>query len=480
MEATVLLRWLAVHAAFCAVVVVCGTWLAPADEAAAQEATTLTIDQVVTGEDPDTITVYVSVLDAQGRPIEGLTGFSATVDDVAVEVTSVQPAVNGEIPIASSLAIDTSGSMAGEPLNQAKFAAAALVQDLFPNDVTAIRSFASSVELNQDFTSDTETLMDTIRGLTADELGGTALHDALAAAVEGAQGAPTERRTVILLTDGRDAGSEQPAADAIQLAASAGIPVFAVALGPDVDTSFLQQAVDVSGGALLLAPTSEDVPDVFAAIGEQLRGQYGLTIDLPQTEAEAANELIIRIDAGGRILSATAPLQRPPPPSSDDGGSLPLAPVAAFVVLVAAAVAGAVIWYRRRRRRPTFAVRAGAGVLPLPGAGWAAPPSQPPSRLPTGQLIVIAGPNAGASMTLSAEPVDIGAAPSCALRLDAADGTGLRHARVWLQHDRFVLHHLARGLTTYVDDKPVDWATLESEDTVRIGPHVLAVKITPS
>jgi hypothetical protein len=95
-----------------------------------------------------------------------------------------------------------------------------------------------------------------------------------------------------------------------------------------------------------------------------------------------------------------------------------------------------------------------------------------------GRLTVIGGPNQGASIALTAEPVDIGSAPSCDLRLDGVDGTGLRHARVWLQNDRFVLHHLARGMTTLVGDQPVEWATLEGNDTLRIGPHVLAIEIS--
>jgi hypothetical protein len=314
--------------------------------------------------------------------------------------------------------------------------------------------------------------------LTPDEQGGTALYDALAVSVEGAQSAPVPRRAIILLTDGRESeASERTAEEALQTAASAGIPVFAVALGDSADTSFLQQAATVSGGTLLVAPTSEDVPDVFSAIGEQLRGQYGLAVEVPEGLAGPASEMIIRIDVGGRILSATAPLQRPEPPASDDGGSVPIFAIIAVAIVIAVALLAAYLWYRRRRARPTFAVRPGAGRAPptpvrreTPGANAAT------VRTPMYQLTVTDGPNTGASVALSSQPIDIGAAPSCDLRLDASDGTGLRHARVWLQGDRFVLHHLARGATTYVADKPVEWATLEEDDTVRIGPHVLMVR----
>jgi hypothetical protein len=150
-----------------------------------------------------------------------------------------------------------------------------------------------------------------------------------------------------------------------------------------------------------------------------------------------------------------------------------IAVIVAIVLLVAA-----FFWLRRWRRR-RGQPRGGPGMAPPPVLARPNTAGPAQTAAPVGELEVIAGPNAGTAIPLGSQPVDIGAAADCALRLDPVDGTALHHARVWLQQERFVLHHLATGSRTLVGSRPVEWATLESDDTMQIGPHTIVVRLKP-
>ena len=98
-----------------------------------------------------------------------------------------------------------------------------------------------------------------------------------------------------------------------------------------------------------------------------------------------------------------------------------------------------------------------------------------------GSLKVVQGPNTGASIELGDGAVEIGSSDTCGLTLDEAGGTVRDiHARVWLQGDRLMLHHLARQGQTLVGDKAIEWATLDSQDILQIGPHVIIFTIDSS
>lgn len=436
----------------------------------AQEANRLSIDQVVVSQDGREATAFASVLNGDGQPIGGLTGFQASVDGTAAEPLSVQPVVSQQLGIAVLLLIDVSASMAGEPLAQAQAAADAFVQDLLPQDVATLLAFADAAPSDAAFTGNLNAIRDQIDALEVSEQPGTALYDAVVNGLSTAGDAPTTRRAMVLLTDGRDSGSvsQHTREEGLEAAATAGLPIFAIGLGSDLDAEFLQTLTQNAGGRFLEARTPADIPSIFDAVGATLRSQYALTFPLaPATAAE--RELVLQVDVLGETLTARTRLQ-PPAAAEPKDGPTPvwLLFLLALVVLIAAS--GAVVFVLRRRRRSGLAGGPGAGSPVSLRAGQATPSS---ARV-LGMLRVVDGPNAELSISLSADPVDIGSDPGCDLRLDSADSTvAATHARVWLQSGRLMVHHLARGQQTIVAGKPIDWATLEPGDTFQIGPHVI-------
>jgi hypothetical protein len=412
----------------------------------------------------------------------GLTTFSADVDGTPVSLESVEAVVNDEAGIAVLLLIDVSGSMEGEPLAQARAAATAFVQGLLAQDVAAAVPFASRAPDEATFTGDRSTLLGGISSLDAEQEAGTALYDAVVNGLATVTGAPTARRAVVLLTDGRDSGgvSEHTRGDALLAAATTGLPIFAIGLGEDADVDFLRALAQEAGGGFYRAPAPSDVPAIFDAIGATLRSQYVLTLLLPPA-GSAERELLVSLNLEGTTLTAQATFAAPVAiiDAGSESSRLPpwLWPALILTAVLLSAAAGATVVRWRLKRKPALAGGPGENV----SVSIRTPDSPEPASMPSGRLTVVAGPNAGASVRLATGPIEIGSDPACDLRLDPVDGSvASTHARAWLQRSGLMLHHLARGRETLVEEKPIEWATLESNDTLRIGPHIIAFAVDGS
>lgn len=240
--------------------------LAP-PSSSAQAPAALDITQVITSAYPE-VSAVVSVRDAFGTPIGGLNAaaFSATEDGAAAPVLDVQAAVDAGVGMAVVMVMDTSGSMAGDPLATTQEAAVAFVDSLLPNDKAAVIAFANSVGPPSELTGDRQALASVLRGLQAN--GDTALYDAVVAGVRAADAAPLPRKVVVLLTDGQDYGGLSSATDEGSLAEAeaVGVPIFTVGVGENVNVPYLQQVAQRSGGQYIAAPAPADIPAVYEGI----------------------------------------------------------------------------------------------------------------------------------------------------------------------------------------------------------------------
>jgi VWFA-related protein len=469
--------------------------LAP-PSSSAQAPAALDITQVISTAYPE-VSAVVSVRDAFGTPIGGLNAaaFSATEDGAAVAVLDVQAAVDAGVGMAVVMVMDTSGSMAGDPLAKTQEAAVAFVDSLLPNDKAAVIAFAGSVGPPSELTGDKQALASVLRGLQAN--GDTALYDAVVAGVRAAGAAPLPRKVVVLLTDGQDYGGLSSATyeGSLAEAEAAGVPIFTVGVGENVNVPYLQQVAQRSGGQYIAAPAPADIPAVYDGIGRLLRAQYIVRLRLSAPADGGDSELRVAVSDRGATVEGTARFRRPgvaPPPTAaptptatptpqpvapgadggQEGGASPLIWVMIAVLAVLLVGGGGVLGFRCVRRRRQAAVsgptKSTASYRPPPVAEWAGP------EAPSARLVVIEGPDAGESVDLGEQAVTLGSDADCALRLSDAGGqVGRHHARVWLREGSFMLHHLDKRLTTRVGEREIDWAVLEPGDEIVIGPHRL-------
>jgi len=259
----------------------------------------LTINQVKSEGFPSVV-AYVTVSDQSGIPIIGLSkaNFEAFEDGNAVTDLAVSTAIDSQEGIAAILAIDTSGSMKGQPIKDAKEAAKVFIGDLTANDQAAIIGFSAKVDLLQDYTGVKADLNSAIEALTAE--GNTVLYDAIYDAVGHASRLPPGRKMILILTDGEDTESSVTLDDAISRARELNVPVFAVGLGKMVADP-MKRLSKLTGGRYLEAPSSAELTGAFKLISDQLRHQYVVSYQSQVVPDGREHTLVVKVTYQGKI-----------------------------------------------------------------------------------------------------------------------------------------------------------------------------------
>ncbi len=280
----------------------------------AQESENIQVLGVNTNNHPR-LEITVSVFDPAGRPLNGLQAANFTVfeDDKPVTLKSVTSITDESIPLGIVLVMDTSTSMDETPLSKAKAAALAFVDQVRPIDELALISFNSTVKELQPMTKDRAVIKAKISELTSS--GQTALYDTIAQAVKTAQTSTARRRVIILLTDGNEYGnlSKIGGVDAYKAADKAGIPVFVIGLGFDIDANYLKAVTDNTGGAFYQSPSAADLAKVYGQIGTVLRSLYVLSVDTALPADGGTHRIRVAFQADGGTGSAQDNARYPAP-----------------------------------------------------------------------------------------------------------------------------------------------------------------------
>lgn len=291
----------------------------------------LTITGVNASEYP-TVVVSAEALDQIGQPIFGLGAENfRVVGELAgrANIVRVENITDDNLTFDVVLALDTSSSMAGTPFERAREAALRFIEEAGANARIAIVTFDNSVRVVQEFTSDRDTLVNTINNLGFG--GQTRLYDAALLAVNTAANGGNPRRVVILLSDGAEFGGRSQAArtDALAAALGRGVPVYTIGLGFGFDRTYLQQ---ISGGTSANfdeSPTADELITIYRNLASKLRSQYVITLDASSIPVDGNTYgLDIQAISGEAIDVARAELRAPIPVPIVSLGELPSEPIA--------------------------------------------------------------------------------------------------------------------------------------------------------
>ncbi len=232
------------------------------------------------------VSVYLSVTGESGLPIRDLTLNDLTVAEDSQKIQAQSLRLAEGDPIHLLLVMDTSGSMSGTKIKDAKAAASNFVSRLQTGDQVALLTFDESLKLQNDFTSATDDILNRLALLDAAPNSGTCLYDAAYRAIQTASALPSGRRAVILFTDGVDETasggrtcSVHTIEDVISIAAqgSTRTPLFTLGLGNRIDENVLKRLAELTGGRYLYSPASSQLEAMFELLNEQLRFQYILS-----------------------------------------------------------------------------------------------------------------------------------------------------------------------------------------------------------
>ena len=153
------------------------------------------------------------------------------------------------------LVFDKSGSMAGEPLTEAKKAAKAFLHVLDPRDHVTLLFFDTQVYPPvgpKEVGTSIAELESRIDGVTAD--GGTALYDAVVAAhdtiKQAVKASPHRIHALVVMTDGKDEDSKLSLANVEQriVHESGNIRLFTIAYGQKAEATVLKSIAERAGG----------------------------------------------------------------------------------------------------------------------------------------------------------------------------------------------------------------------------------------
>ncbi len=270
----------------------------------------------------DAVQVDVEVT-RRSRPVAGLTAADFELLDSGVP-QQIRVVAIEELPLHLLLALDTSGSMHGQPLDSLKEAAHAAVASLRPQDQMALLTFSQVLLHAGSWSSDAKAIDETIDRLQGG--GATALYDAAFAAIalrEHVSG----RMLVLLFTDGVDTASWLSPLSVLDDARRTDVVVEAVrfesaaerANNPNVRDragaillpaqrrewflqepslvrpEFLGALADDTGGELLVTTSSRNLRAAFVKIIETFKTRYVLTYSPANVPASGWHPIEVRL-----------------------------------------------------------------------------------------------------------------------------------------------------------------------------------------
>ena len=250
------------------------------------------------------VKAFVSVLDAEGRPVAGLSREDVVLSEngmpVAVDSMRMSGTAGSREVLSLAIVIDRSGSMTGEKMEQAKASVGRFLSLMEPGDRASLITFSDSVVTIEQLTGNNERLRD---ATTAIEPGGnTALFDAVAAGVRSVQGV-AGRKAVIVLTDGiANRGAldiDQAVASAVQGYTS----VYVIGLGADARTGRLERIAGETGGSYFFTPTADGLREIYETISSRIRNEYVITYET-ELRAEYLRSLAAMLPGGLRTVGA--------------------------------------------------------------------------------------------------------------------------------------------------------------------------------
>jgi Ca-activated chloride channel family protein len=231
--------------------------------------------------DVDLALVNVTVTDPHDRLITGLEPDNFRIFENNVE-QEIQYFSSEDVPISIGVILDLSGSMTNK-LGKAKEAAFQFFKTANPEDEFFLVGFNEHSELLSPFTTDVEDLQS--RMLLASAKGRTALLDAIYQGLSEMRRARNGKRALLIISDGGDNSSRYTEKDIKRLVREADAQLYSIGIfEPLTDRartpeelhgpSLLNEMTELSGGRAFIVENLNDLPDIAAKIGMELRNQY--------------------------------------------------------------------------------------------------------------------------------------------------------------------------------------------------------------
>jgi VWFA-related protein len=269
----------------------------------------------------DIVRVDALVTDGR-RPIGGLgvedfelrdNGVPQRIDAIALE----------SVPLTVTFVLDTSGSIAGGKMSHLSAAVDSVLNGMHRQDRAALVTFSHRVWERMALTSEWEGLRGVLTAARAE--GGTALNDAVYAGLALSE-AQEARSLVLVFSDGMDNASWLPSVTVENAARRADAVVYGVAVAAEMvndyrrqatstpvvpapryrpgQTDFLDAIAAATGGRVLKADITTNLPKAFDEILQEFRTRYLITYSARGVDTPGWHAITLTVK--GRHAEVTA------------------------------------------------------------------------------------------------------------------------------------------------------------------------------
>ena len=227
------------------------------------------------------VLIPATVTDPLNRFVTGLERENFRLFEDKIE-QSVTHFASEDAPLSVGLVFDTSGSM-GSKLDKSRQAVAQFFKTANPNDEFFLVQFNDRPETVVDFTTSLEEIQNRLTFTQAK--GRTALLDGVYMALHKMKKAKNPRKALLIISDGGDNSSRYTESEIKNLVREADVQIYAIGIFEAVAArgrtpeelsgpSLLSEIAEQTGGRHFPVENINELPDIAAKIGIELRNQY--------------------------------------------------------------------------------------------------------------------------------------------------------------------------------------------------------------
>ena len=233
--------------------------------------------------DTTLVQVNVTVTDPLNRFVTGIDKdrFQLFEDKVEQTILGVS---SEDAPLSVGVVFDTSASM-GAKLHKAREAVLRFLKDANPEDEFFLMEFSDRPDFVLPFTRDPEVIQN--RLAVTQSNGTTALLDAVYLAMQGMKQAHNPRKAILIFSDGGDNNSRYTERDLRNAVREADVQIYGIGIFEPAESqsrtweefmgpSLLNSIAGLTGGRAYAVGDLNELLDVSARIGIELRNQYVL------------------------------------------------------------------------------------------------------------------------------------------------------------------------------------------------------------
>jgi Ca-activated chloride channel family protein len=290
-----------------------------AQQSAASSQQTISIEATL-------VVLPVRVTDAKGDFVSGL-----VQDDFRVyedgRPQSVTFFAQEDTPVTVGLVVDHSRSM-GPKLPAVAAAVSAFAQSSNAKDEMFVVDFSDNVSVElpggKPFSNNPVELAKAVSAVSA--LGMTALYDAVAEGLKHLQLGSSDKKALLIVSDGGDNASRRKYADVLEFAHRSKAVIYAIGLvgsNEEENPGVLRRLCKDTGGLVFFPAEGQSVSEISASIARDLRDQYTIGFVPEKSYDDSFRKIRVEVKAPGygKLLARTRSGYFATPPKDSAAGN---------------------------------------------------------------------------------------------------------------------------------------------------------------